>query len=79
MASRNKKTTMAKLSRESKLRERRVEKAARKEARKRAAVLENSPLDHSPLEDSSPDGLVEDEDEPTPEPSGLPADRSEVV
>ena len=38
MASRGKKkTTFAKLAREAKLRERRVEKAARKEARKRAA------------------------------------------
>jgi hypothetical protein len=33
-----KKTTMAKLSRESRLRERRLEKAARKEARKQAAM-----------------------------------------
>jgi hypothetical protein len=39
MASRGKKkTTMAKLSRESKLRERRAEKQARKEARKQAAL-----------------------------------------
>ena len=39
MASRGKKkTTMAKLSRESRLRERRAEKAARKEARKQAAL-----------------------------------------
>ena len=33
-----KKTTMAKLSRESRLRERRLEKQARKEARKQAAM-----------------------------------------
>jgi hypothetical protein len=33
-----KKTTMAKLARESRLRERRVEKAARKRARKQAAA-----------------------------------------
>jgi hypothetical protein len=33
-----KKTTMAKLARESRLRERRVEKQARKDARKRAAA-----------------------------------------
>ena len=39
MASRSKKkTTMAKLSRESRLRERRQDKAARKEARKQAAL-----------------------------------------
>jgi hypothetical protein len=41
MASRGKKkTTMAKLSREARLRERRVEKQARKEARRDAAALE---------------------------------------
>jgi len=34
MASRNKKTTMAKLNREQRLRERRIEKRARKDARK---------------------------------------------
>jgi hypothetical protein len=39
MASRSKKkTTMAKLNRESKLRERRLDKQARKDARKRAAA-----------------------------------------
>jgi hypothetical protein len=39
MASRGKKkTTMAKLSRETRLRERRIEKKARKEARKEASV-----------------------------------------
>jgi hypothetical protein len=49
MASRGKKkTTMAKLNRESKLRERRLDKQARKEARKLAATLgpvENEPGD----------------------------------
>jgi hypothetical protein len=39
------KTTMAKLNRESKLRERRAEKAARKDARKRAAALPDEPSD----------------------------------
>jgi len=38
MASRNKKTTMAKLAREHKLRQRRVDKQARKNARKQAAA-----------------------------------------
>lgn len=38
MASRNKKTTMAKLARESKLRERRLGKQARKDARKQASA-----------------------------------------
>ena len=43
MSSRGKKkTTMAKLSRESRLRERRVEKVARKEARRHAAAVEAS-------------------------------------
>jgi len=41
MSSRGKKkTTMAKLSREARLRERRVEKQARKEARREAAATE---------------------------------------
>ena len=40
MSSRGKKkTTMAKLARESRMRERRAEKAARKEARKHAAAM----------------------------------------
>jgi hypothetical protein len=44
MSSRGKKkTTMAKLSREARLRERRAEKQARKEARRAAAVAETSP------------------------------------
>ncbi|HTT29254.1 MAG TPA: hypothetical protein VMG37_12640 [Solirubrobacteraceae bacterium] len=42
-----KKTTMAKLARESKLRERRVEKQARKDARKQAAA-------HPPSQPSNP-------------------------
>jgi tRNA/tmRNA/rRNA uracil-C5-methylase (TrmA/RlmC/RlmD family) len=41
MASRGKKkTTMAKLSREARLRERRIDKQARKEARRDAALIE---------------------------------------
>ena len=44
MASRGKKkTTFAKLARESKLRERRVEKQAKKDARKRAAEGQPAP------------------------------------
>jgi hypothetical protein len=38
MAPRNKKTTMAKLAREHRLRERRIDKQARKDARKQAAL-----------------------------------------
>jgi hypothetical protein len=45
MASRGKKkTTMAKLTRESRLRERRLDKQARKDARKRAASTEAMPM-----------------------------------
>ncbi len=44
-----KKTTMAKLTRESRLRERRLDKQARKDARKRASALSPDGLD--------PDGL----------------------
>jgi hypothetical protein len=48
-----KKTTMAKLNRETKLRERRLDKQARKDARKQAAA--DGPAD-------APDPLVEDGD-----------------
>jgi hypothetical protein len=41
MAAKSTRTTMAKLNRERKLRERRVEKQARKEARRLAAVAED--------------------------------------
>jgi hypothetical protein len=44
-----KKTTMAKLARESRLRERRMEKEARKRARKDAAALQASQGDTEPL------------------------------
>jgi hypothetical protein len=43
-----KKTTYAKLARESRLRERRFEKAARKDARKRAAESPPTELDETP-------------------------------
>jgi hypothetical protein len=46
MASRGKKkTTFAKLARESRLRERRIDKQARKEARKHASEVQTSPGD----------------------------------
>jgi len=38
-----KRTTMAKLNRESKLRDKRIEKQARKDARKQAALREDGP------------------------------------
>jgi hypothetical protein len=50
-----KKTTMAKLARESRLRERRQEKQARKDARKHAAAHPPSqPRDPSPGEERQP-------------------------
>jgi hypothetical protein len=61
MAQRNKKTTMAKLAREHKLRERRVDKQARKDARRLAASddaprLDDAPgLDDAPLLDETPE------------------------
>jgi hypothetical protein len=56
-----KKTTMAKLARESRLRERRVEKQARKQARKDAAANPSPQLDDSQLDDSPAGGdLVAD-------------------
>jgi hypothetical protein len=52
MASRGKKkTTMAKLTREARLRDRRLEKEARKNARKRAAADPASPPRDSPIGD----------------------------
>ena len=52
MASRGKKkTTMAKLTREARLRDRRQEKQARKDARKRAAADPTSPPRNSPIGD----------------------------
>jgi hypothetical protein len=53
MSSRGKKkTTMAKLTREARLRDRRVEKQARKEARRDAAATE-PPRDEQPAEHTS--------------------------
>jgi hypothetical protein len=49
-----KKTTMAKLTRESRLRERRLDKQARKDARKRAPALDPDGLAPHALD---PDGL----------------------
>ena len=43
-----KKTTFAKLARESRLRERRFEKQAKKDARKRASESQASPLSDTP-------------------------------
>ena len=54
MASKGKKkTTMAKLNREARLRERRVEKQARKDARKRAAADPPSPPRSQPIGDDA--------------------------
>jgi hypothetical protein len=48
MAPRNKKTTMAKLAREHKLRERRIVKQARKDARKQAGSADSARLGETP-------------------------------
>jgi hypothetical protein len=55
MASGKKKTTMAKLNRERKLRERRVEKQVKKDLRRRAAAAGASPpVADGPLGDEGP-------------------------
>jgi hypothetical protein len=52
MASRGKKkTTFAKLARESRLRERRLDKQAKKDARKQAAAIRPAPLSERPTGD----------------------------
>jgi hypothetical protein len=48
MAPRNKKTTTAKLAREHRLRERRIDKQARKDARKQAALDDSARLGETP-------------------------------
>ena len=53
MASRNKKTTMAKLNREAKLRERKLDKQLRKEERKRAAASGEQSWLAEPLEQAA--------------------------
>ena len=50
MAKGKKRTTFAKLNRESKLRERRFEKELKKEARKRAAAEETPPPTETPVD-----------------------------
>ncbi len=64
MAQRNKKTTMSKLAREHRLRERRIDKQARKDARKQAASNDAVGLGETPVGlGETPVGLGE-----TPEP-----------
>jgi hypothetical protein len=46
-----KKTTMAKLNRETRLRERRLEKQAKKDARKRRSADQPAPPTHTPAPD----------------------------
>ena len=54
MASRsNKKTTMSKLAREHKLRERRVDKKAKKDARKQASSIDAPPQGDTAVADES--------------------------
>jgi hypothetical protein len=61
MASGKRKTTMAKLNRERKLRERRVEKQVKKDLRKRAAAADASRAaeDASPADEGSGAGSAE--------------------
>jgi hypothetical protein len=61
MSSRGKKkTTMAKLTRESRLRERRVEKQARKEARRSAPPVDpTTELDHDEFSESAEGPVAE--------------------
>ena len=56
MASRNKKTTMAKLAREHKLRQRRVDKQARKNARKQAAADGSAADGETPAPEAADNG-----------------------
>jgi hypothetical protein len=49
-----KKTTMAKLNREAKLREKRIEKQVRKDARKRAAAAEAEAPETAPADEDGP-------------------------
>jgi hypothetical protein len=67
------KTTMAKLSRESRLRERRMEKAARKNARKLAAADPTSPSSEYDPTGYDPAGDIDESvapgaEQPAPEP-----------
>jgi hypothetical protein len=57
-----KKTTMAKLTRESRLRERRIDKQARKDARKNAPPESDQPTE--PLEGDEFDGELASDGEP---------------
>jgi hypothetical protein len=63
-----KKTTMAKLARESRLRERRMEKQARKVARKDAAAQEPEqlPADFEADGDDVAEAVPAESDQPTP-------------
>jgi hypothetical protein len=66
-----KKTTMAKLNRESKMRERRLDKQARKDARKQAAAQSAAAPDDTLTGQTSASGEL-DAPEPTHE-AGVPA------
>ncbi len=67
-----KKTTMAKLNREAKMRERRLDKQARKDARKRAAALEaEGPAETQFDENGEPIEPVEPVDEQAAEDAAL--------
>ena len=64
MASRSKsKTTFAKLAREGRLRERRLEKQAKKDARKRAAEARPTQPDDTPLDEDADAGSASSADD----------------
>jgi hypothetical protein len=66
-----KKTTMAKLNRESRMRERRLDKQARRDARKQAAANSSGAPDDT-LTSPANEAIEPDTSEPTREP-GIPA------
>jgi hypothetical protein len=81
MASGNKKTTMSKLNRERRLRERRLDKQAKKDAKKRASAHEQGQPADVPSggdDQSTPAGTGEPALAPVGEPAPAPAVRSRI-
>jgi hypothetical protein len=67
MASGNRKTTMAKLNRERRLRERRLDKQAKKDARKHTSRLEQEQPGVVPSDDNDQSSSAAPVGEPTPD------------
>lgn len=70
MSSSKKKTTFTKLARESKLRERRLEKQAKKDARKRASASQAAPVGNALADGANGDGQAVGSIEISRSPSG---------